>query len=423
MSSIFRFIKKKLYFIVAYYFRLFAKIQLSKWQPRIIVVTGSSGKTSLLHLIESQLKNQARYSHQANSTFGIPFDILGLKRKSLLPSEWLYLILAAPFKAFKKPYGEKIYVAEVDCERPNEGEFLASLLRPEVTLWTNSGSTHTQSFDYLVAQKKFTNVQQAIAHEFGFLPQYTSSLVIINGDSNLILEESKRSKALVKTVSEKDLNVYEVAPTGTKFEINKNNYQFKHLLPKDFFYSLQMTKELLGYLKVDFDNSFENFSLPPGRSSVFLGIKNTTLVDSTYNATPDGMVAILKMFQSLPSNSKWLVLGDMIELGNEEQTEHEKLAETLLQMEFQKVLLVGPRLIKYTLPKLKSLVGKVEAFEFPNSALDYLNSNLQGGETILFKGARFLEGVVEHLLLNKSDAQKLCRREVIYQKRRKEWGL
>src|SRR5688500_3716117 len=103
----FRFLKRKLYFIVAYYFRFFAKIQLLLWRPRIIVVTGSSGKTTLLHLIESQLKGQARYSHHANSTFGIPFDILGLRRKNLLKYEWLYLFAAAPFKAFKRPYKEK----------------------------------------------------------------------------------------------------------------------------------------------------------------------------------------------------------------------------------------------------------------------------------------------------------------------------
>ena len=98
----FRLLKKKLYFTVAFYFRIFAKIQLRIWKPRIVVVTGSSGKTTLLHLIESQLGEKARYSHHANSMFGIAFDILGLKREKLVVTEWIYLVLAAPFRAFKK---------------------------------------------------------------------------------------------------------------------------------------------------------------------------------------------------------------------------------------------------------------------------------------------------------------------------------
>src|SRR4051812_37156093 len=118
-------IKYKLYFLVAAYFRAFARIQLNSWNPKVVVVTGSSGKTTLLNLVESQLGGIAKYSHHANSSFGIPFDVLGLHRKSLKITEWLYLFVAAPFKAFKKPFSENIYIVEADCDRPGEGEFLA----------------------------------------------------------------------------------------------------------------------------------------------------------------------------------------------------------------------------------------------------------------------------------------------------------
>ena len=90
-------IKQLLYFPIAYYFRFWAKIQLSLWKPKTIVVTGSSGKTTLLHLIESQIGEKAKYSHRANSSYGIPFDILGLKRETLMFYEWIYLFIAAPF--------------------------------------------------------------------------------------------------------------------------------------------------------------------------------------------------------------------------------------------------------------------------------------------------------------------------------------
>ena len=50
-------------------------------------------------------------------------------------------------------------------------------------------------------------------------------------------------------------------------------------------------------------------------------------------------------------------------------------------------------------------------FENPDEVLKYLKENIKGGETILFKGARYLEGFIENLLADKNDASKLARRE------------
>jgi hypothetical protein len=59
----------------------------------------------------------------------------------------------------------------------------------------------------------------------------------------------------------------------------------------------------------------------------------------------------------------------------------------------------------------------------PKDGLDYILKAISGGEVMLFKGARFLEGIIEHLLENKEDVNKLVRREIAWQKRRREWGL
>lgn len=412
-------IKKILYFPLAYYFRFFSQIQLSRWKPRIIVVTGSSGKTTLLNLIESQLQEKAKYSHFANSSYGIPFDILGLSRKKLTLDEWFYLFLLAPFKAFKTPPKEKIYVVEADADRPKEGKFLASLLKPSITLWTNVSRTHSMNFDALIKENKFPSVEEAIAYEFGYFLEKTSDLAILNSDNELIKKESHRSKATIKYVSQKVLNNYKVSKGHTEFVINSKDYSINALLPKETSYSIQMTLALLEFLKIKPDYSFSKFTLPPGRCNLFKGIKNTTIIDSSYNATPAGLRSILEMFDLYPSDKKWLVLGDMIELGHEEQEEHEKLAAVINSMKLDKIILVGPRLLKYTYPKLK----EAEKFLMPKDALDYLLVHLRGGEAILFKGARFLEGIIEHLLADKNDVKKLCRREKVWQERRKKWGL
>ena len=108
------------------------------------------------------------------------------------------------------------------------------------------------------------------------------------------------------------------------------------------------------------------------------------------------------------------------------QEEHEKLAELIPPLKLSKIILMGPRVSKYTYPRLKGLIGNstsIEKFTLPKEALDYILTNIKGGEVILFKGARFLEGVIEHLLADKADVEKLCRRERVWQIRRRKWEL
>ena len=423
-ESLIKKIKGQLYFFVAGYFKIFAQIKLARWKPKVIVITGSSGKTTTLNLVESQLKDNAVYSHHANSSYGVPFNILGLERKTLKHMEWFSLILLAPFRIFTGTPKQKIYVVEADCDRPQEGIFLSTLLNPEVTIWLSSTRTHSINFDSLVTDKKFPNVESAIAFEYSHFLEKTSNLVIYNSDSDLIKNQLGRTQAKTTSISEKSLNSYEVSKNGTKFKINKKTYSFKFLLPKASFSSVYASILLNEYLNVPIDESFGDFELPPGRSSIFKGIKTTTIIDSTYNTGFHAAAEILNMFRKFPGSKKWVVIGDILEQGKEEREEHEKLAAEILKMDLDRIVLVGPRVIKYTEPVLSRKNAKnVVSFENPKEVLDYLKANIEGGETILFKGARFLEGVIGNLLENKSDISKLARREEVWDERRKKWGL
>ena len=115
-------ITNRLYFIVAGYFKFWANISLKRWRPCIIMITGSAGKTTMLNLVESQLGNKAHYSHNANSAFGIAFDVLGQKGVTGSRAHWIGLLLKTPFLAFSYKRHEKFYVVECDGERPHEAE-------------------------------------------------------------------------------------------------------------------------------------------------------------------------------------------------------------------------------------------------------------------------------------------------------------
>ena len=162
--------------------------------------------------------------------------------------------------------------------------------------------------------------------------------------------------------------------------------------------------------------------MPPGRSSLFRGFKNTTLLDSSYNADVESVAAILRTAEMI-SGEKWLVLGDLIEQGKLEQEEHERLARIVATGDFKRTVLVGPRMRKYVKPILEKNGKAALSFISPKEALDYIVPALSGGEILVFKGARFLEGIIEHLLADTADAAHLCRREKVWVARRKNFGL
>lgn len=418
-------IKALFYFPIAKYFLFFAGLRLKRWKPTIIVITGSNGKTTLLHLLESQLRGKARYSHRANGVFGIAFHLLDLKRETLLKNEWIGLFLLAPIRVFSRPPQEKFYVVEVDCDRPEEGRVIAKFLEPDIVSWLSVSMTHTVNFDRLLPS--FNNVERAVAYEFGYLLEYCKRIAIVNGDNPFISEQIKRSKASVIRIEKREwLEDYNLHNGKTEFVLRGTKYAFSYLLPEETFYALAMCKELLNYLQIRIDTKFTDFLLPPGRSSLLQGTRGTMLIDSTYNATPASVAAILSMFGKYKVKNKWIVLSDMVELGNEEREEHERLADLLNKTGAERVLLMGPRVVKYTYNKLTGDSRNdiiIEKFLTPKEVLDYLQQNLQGGETILFKGARFLEGVIEHLLEDKKNIARLPRREEVWERRRKEWGL
>lgn len=421
----FKKIKQLFYFPVAHYFRFWASIQLSFWKPRIIVITGSSGKTTTLHLLQSQLGDQVRYSHHANSAYGIPFDILGLKRETLKLYEWPSLFLLAPVKAFKKPFKEKIYVVEADCDRPGEGKFLSTLLNPEIVIWLSSTRTHSMNFDRLVHSGVFNTIDEAVAHEFGYFIENCTGVSILNGDVPNIVMQFPRTKSEILRISDIELEEYAVK-NKTIFKTKNKEYIIRGLVPRGVFYSIVAIEKLTKLLNLNFDKDFRNFTTPPGRCSLFDGIKNTSLIDSTYNANLGSMNEIINLFTEISATDKWMVIGDMLEQGEREKEEHEKLARLIIKPNPKRVILLGTRVSNYTYFKLKELMSKeviLVKFERPKDVLDYLLLNIKGGETILFKGARFLEGVIENLLKNKDDAKRLSRREKVWQERRKKWGL
>ncbi len=415
--------KKRFYFIVANYFRYFAMRVLKRWQPRIIAVTGSAGKTTMMTMLEHEIGKKAHYSHDANSAFGVPFDILGLKGIRGSKLRWIWLILAAPFKSIFKRRKEPFYVVEIDGERPHEAEFLADFLKPEVTIWVSIGLSHAVQFEKEVENGNFKNLKEAITAEFANLPLNTSKRVYIDADSKLMVEATEGIKAKVIPIRKSELKKYVVYPDSTDFTYGDTTFHFNHPEPRDIAFNLFVIRDLMGYLKLKFNSDFSDIKVAPGRSSYFKGVKGIDIVDSSYNAHMISMVSVLDMAKRMHAEKKWLVIGDIVDQGSLEEEEHTKLAKLIAEAKPEKVILVGKRTKKYTAPELKRLGVSAVATLDPKKALEYIEKHITGKETLFFKGSQYLEWIIEKLLANPADAKKLCRREKAAVNRRKSWGL
>ena len=415
-------LKKKLYLSVANYFKFWSNISLKRWNPRIVIVTGSAGKTTMLNLIESQLGAKAHYSHNANSAFGIAFDILGMRGITGSKLHWISLFLQTPFRAFVYSRKEKFYIVEADGERPHEAEWIAKWLRPEVSVWVTLGRSHAVFYEQEVAAGNFANVDDAIAHEFSTIPANTRKLVIIDGDNEKMLETTKNIEAKVVSVKKDALKSYEVYPDKAIFEFAKHKFVFHDPMPRDVTIQLVMLEKLMKYLNEPINYDLNDFRMPPARSNYLEGKKGIKIIDSSYNAHIISMTTVLDMVKVLHAPHKWLVIGDIIDQGKLEGEEHEKLAQLLLDTKVENIVLIGRRTKKYTYPLLKDK-AKVQSFDKPQQALKYLEKNLTGKETVIFKGSQYLEWIVEKLLAHPEDVSNLARQDEAHRRRRASWGL
>ena len=404
-------LKKRLYFIVAAYFRFFANFAFRRWQPTVIAVTGSVGKTTMLHLLEQQLESKAHYSHNASKL------------------RWIFLVVAVPIRSLYFSHREKFYVVEIDGERPHEAEFLASWLRPEITLWISLGRSHAIQFEHQVKDGTFENIDKAITHEFAMLPQYTKKRIYIDEDVPLMLravqkiKQNYNIKAEIIKCSKDALKSYSVYPDHTTIEINETIFNFSEPMPQDISIQLAMLIDLCKYLKIELKTDLFNLAMPPGRNSFFKGKNGLKLIDSSYNAHLISVKSVLSMMKSMQADHKWIVLGDIVDQGTIEAEEHLKLADLIASIHPEQVILVGRRTKRYTAPRLKELGIDPFTTNDPHRALKYIQKHTIGRETIVFKGSQYLEWIIEKLLQNPEDAAKLPRREKAAIKRRLKKGL
>ena len=138
------------------------------------------------------------------------------------------------------------------------------------------------------------------------------------------------------------------------------------------------------YFEVDpilIQKALEEYTPSNNRSQFIRNDKNTIIMDA-YNANPTSMMAALQNFANLKNDQKCVILGDMLELGETSQSEHQIIADYIESQDFNSIYLVGPNFMNTRDSDKKKKFASIELL------INYLKTQPNENKLVLIKGSR-----------------------------------
>ena len=443
--------------IFLFILRWAARRKLARLRPKIIAVTGSIGKSTFLTLLDSVVheKFKTRTTKKGNSETGLPLEILGIRDEltDYRVLTWIRVLAhAITIGIFGDDDSYEVLIAEFGIDSPyppkNMSYLLTLIPHPDVAVVLSVAPVHTEQFAEGLSpsdQLDESVLLERIAKEKMLLAKAITKngTAIIQGDNPLLMKEASHINGSVVTVGSKtDATFHIKKMTATiqngssiAFLYDKNEYHmvFPHivLFPEtaSIMVSVIAAASVLNIsIKTSIDTMQTISRLPPGRFSIFEGKKDTTIIDSSYNASPDSVKASLLFLKTAiqKKERRIAILGDMRELGPIAQTKHEEIARVAAEV-VDYIVCVGPMMREFVVPELLRVgfdKNKIDVFETAEGVGTFIVSSLRTGDVILIKGSQntiFLESVVKELLQKKTDANFLCRQSAYWDSVRKEF--
>ena len=298
----------------------------------IIAITGSCGKTTLKELLGSvlgKISNTSISPKSYNNKFGVPLSLLNIKEND--------------------QYG----ILEVGMDKKGEIDYLTKIIEPNVGVITNINYAHV---------KNFKNIKQIALAKSEIINNIKSNgSIILNADDKFFkLHKQISQKKNLKLISfgiksnRADIKLIDIKSFGKNFKIkirfmNKNKY---FLISNDYQNNIYNILSALAVISVNLNifnlnkNIFLNFRTPDGRgdhSIIKINNKKINLIDQSYNSNPLSLSSAIKNFDKIKSNKskKYLLLGDMLELGSYSEKLHESIAPLINQTKIDKVFVKG----------------------------------------------------------------------------------
>ena len=353
-----------------------SKIFRENIDTKIIAITGSCGKTTLKELLGNTLKKLSKVSispKSYNNKYGVPLSLLNLNQKD--------------------NYG----VLEVGMDKKGEIDYLSRIIKPDISIITNINYAHVQNFK---------NINQiALAKAEIIYNTKTNGSVILNADDKFFklhqkIALKKKLKVISFAIKNKKSNIkllnikrkrnrYEICISANdqiKYFLISNNFQnyIYNVLASVSVISICQNFSKLG------KNTFLNFKVPSGRGDfarIKINKKYINLIDESYNSNPLSLKSAILNYDKIDTkkSKKYLLLGDMLELGTHSKKLHESIAPIINQTKVCKVFVKGNYIISTFNKLLNSKKGEV--LNDKSQIIELIKTKLDNNDYLMIKAS------------------------------------
>lgn len=418
-------LKKHIQKVLEKYTRKYIK----KHQPKIILITGSVGKTSTKLAIATVLSQKYRVRVHAgnhNTHLSVPLAILGINYPDNIRSlsEWMRVRKAAKQRIKQKTSDCDVIVQELGTDTPGDIAQFGKYLYGDVAVVTAVSPEHMEYFRTIdaVAQEELTvstfSRVTAINRDdvSGEYAKYLQTPHIItyglggSAEYRFVIEDQTargiKGTCITPTLGEFPAQLKVISESGVKAAVAAVFVGAHFELNKD-----------------EIAQGLSLITPPAGRMNILKGQRQSIIIDDTYNASPLAVEAALNTLYKIPAPQHIALLGDMNELGEVSSTEHQRIGELCNPELLNWVVTIGPETEKYLAPAAKARGCAVRSFSDPISAGAFIHSVLEKEAVVLAKGSQngiFAEEGIKILLHDTVEEHELVRQSEEWQKVKNE---
>jgi UDP-N-acetylmuramoyl-tripeptide--D-alanyl-D-alanine ligase len=329
----------------------------------VLAITGTNGKTTTKELLAAILSKKFKVHStkgNLNNHIGVPLTILSA------------------------PPDNQMMIIEMGASHIGEIRTLCLIAKPDFGIITNIGTSHIEGFGSIDGVIKTKTELYEYLHKVNGIALYN--------DKDTLLTE-KIFKLVNRAVPFSDPTGIELlispVPSEMNLKLSVTYLHHTYNLTTNLFgsFNLENIRAAIAtglFLEVemkDIIEAVEGYKPANNRSQIKTTGTNTLICDS-YNANPTSMMLALHSFLDIKADRKMVILGDMLELGDKSEQEHQKVLK-VLQSDFTgKILLVG-RVFKKI-----SAEYDFKAFDHVDNLKEFLKENPVKDNTILIKGSR-----------------------------------
>ncbi len=343
---------------------------------KIISITGSCGKTTLKDMLSNTLNKISKTSYSPksfNNKYGVPLSLFNLKNKDL--------------------FG----VFEVGMDKKGEINNLTKIIKPDVGIITNISYAHSKNFKNIkqIADAK-AEIMNNIKNEGTIILNMDDKFYnylknkAIKKNLKVINFSIKNKNSFIKIIKiKKDYDKFNLSINVnglvcTFYSYNKNKSNLYNILAS--LAAISLYKNVKD-LKKDI---FLNIKIPTGRgdvSKILFKNKKIILIDEAFNSNPLSLKTAIENYDKIESKNskKYLVLGDMLELGQHSKKQHKLISKVVNKTKINQVYVIG-KYIKETFKGLnKNKRGKILNSNL--KILDLISNELKDNDYLMIKGS------------------------------------